>query len=238
MSVEVLYNGRLGNNIFQYVCGRLLAEENGLALETAFREPWAFEVSLPRPGERLKGHGPPIRIGDPDRVLERPWPKAHYVLDGFFQEAGWYYARKEKVLSFLKRPAVQPLPLDHVVACVRLGDYRSHRIAIHPSWYADLLKQLRPGKVTVVTDSPGDPYHRVFSSYNPEIKSSGILEDFDFIRRARALILSNSTFSWWAAFMGHAQSVYTFTRWIGNPAAQLSGFPGAITVAGRFEHEC
>lgn len=238
MSVEVEYKGRFGNNLFQYACARLFAEDNGLKLETPWLGGGGVGVRPAAGGEAWKGRQPKIRIGDPDTLFGRSWPPGHYVLDGFFQKASWYYARREHVRSFFSVPDVAPLEESHVVACVRLGDYWTHRIVIHPDWYKAVLGRLKVESLTVVTDEPGNAFHNVFSSYHPRIVSGSVADDFHLIRRARTLVLSNSSFSWWAAFMGHAQRMITFARWIDNPAALLSEFPGAEPVSGRFTHEC
>lgn len=232
MTVQVLYNGRSGNRLFQYACARLFAEENGLGLATTPPDvPWV-PIS---PAVLVKApDAPPHRLGDPDRVLEHLWPKGHYLLDGFFQEADWYWKRRDSVLGIYPMPEIPRLPEDHVVVAVRLTDYWHHKIVISPSWYHGILSALRPSTVTVVTDAPKDSYHAVFRPWKPTIVSGEVKDDFELLRSATTLVLSNSTFAWWAAFLGRPKKVYTFLPWIANPAANLCRFPGAVAVDGKF----
>lgn len=237
MSVTVDYIGRFGNNVFQYVAARLFAEENGLSLRT----PANFGAVLPvrESAEPNAGElpGKALRLGDSDELFARSFPSGNYHLSGFFQRSDWYWERRKRVLEILDVPVPKEEDPDALGVHLRLGDYRHHKIAIHPSWYVGLLKATRFSKLVVVTDQKDGKYLKHFKCWKPEVVSESVASDWKRLLGFRRLIISNSTFAWWAAFCGKSESVVTFARWIRNPIAQLAQFPKATPMEGSFEHE-
>ena len=114
MSVEVIYVGRVGNNIFQYVYARLFSIKNNLQLRTKFLYP-----NLLNPTQHTSGfnhNSPIIKIkeyivankddfsGTSVNILEETFKNARYVLEGYFQEPSIYDNNKELVKSFFNFP--------------------------------------------------------------------------------------------------------------------------------------
>ena len=44
--------------------------------------------------------------------------------------------------------------------------------------------------------------------YNATIYSKSILEDFTYIKNAGTALISQSTFAWWAVFLGNPHEIY------------------------------
>ncbi len=61
----------------------------------------------------------------------------------------------------------------------------------------------------IVTDDPGDPFHQGFATFGlpVEIHSGKWDEDFLLLASCRQMIMSNSTYSWWAGFLGRAEQI-------------------------------
>lgn len=246
MSVRVVYRGAFGNNLFQYICARLFAEENDLRLVTPWQavlnsgKPFDYESAvymLPQQGGEVF-EGPEKALGDGWPVLDKKWPKGRYGLDGYFQEAKWYYDRRDRILSFASVKPVQVRPPGEILASVRLGDYFTINKVIHPSWYHSILARLKFDKLYMVTDCPGYPYFEEFKSrYGAVVVHGDAASDFHFCREFDTIICSNSTFSWWSAFFSNASKVYTFKRWAEDPRSKLAVFPRSETVDGKFLHE-
>ncbi len=237
MSVRLGHFGRLGNHLFQYFAGRFIAEENGMALNS----PWVGQAVIPvRQTPDINAHdgdGPFLRIGDEHGALDRKWEKANYQTAGYFQVARWFFARQRRILDLVELPEVQPTPQDMLIVNVRLGDYIPSNAAIHSSWYTGILEKEKFTRMMLVTDDPENPYLRVFDKYNPIVFRGTKQQHFTLLRNARRLVMSNSTFCWWAAFLGRAEKLYIFKRWLAHPGAQLEEFPGAEAVDGNFLHE-
>jgi hypothetical protein len=61
----------------------------------------------------------------------------------------------------------------------------------------------------IVTDAPNHPLLDGFREIkNVVIRNKSRMEDFAFMKYAKRLILSQSTFSWWASFLGDQEKVY------------------------------
>lgn len=243
MSVKVNYMGRVGNHLFQYIAGRLLAEESGISLSTAWNGPWLIPVNEIASSGSMDHNGPFQVIGDESDVLDKAWPKGNYCLSGYFQKARWYWGRREKILSISNLPPVEALPESSLVMNVRLGDYYYFNVVIHPSWYLKILEREKFDKLIIVTDEIRPDYFEHFRKYSPQIVKTerngnvfeGIKHDWDLLRKARRMIASNSSFCWWALFFGAFEKVYTFERWV--PGGDLAAFPGAEVVSGAYIQE-
>jgi hypothetical protein len=61
--------------------------------------------------------------------------------------------------------------------------------------------------------------------------------DFNLLMHCQTIISSNSSFCFWAAFLGHANSVFTPKRWTDIPGDNLSEFTRALPRAAKFEGE-
>ena len=65
-------------------------------------------------------------------------------------------------------------------------------------------------RIVVVTDGPEDPFCETFKQYGVpvDIQSKHWDEDFLTLASCKKLIMSCSTYSWWAGFLGKAEKIY------------------------------
>lgn len=237
MSVEVIYNGGIGNCLFQYVCARLFAIQNNLKLTTPFKYQDIFQMT-PFEGGKQEG-GPKITIEDKDDPLSRPFAPANYSFLGYFQRSKWYTSRREEIENFMQlKPISAPaLGGSNIVLHLRMGDFVACKIAIHPSWYLNILRKEDFERLVIVTNEVNPEYISHFSIYNPVVVCSTPAHDWYLVRQFDKIICSNSTFCWWAAFLSRASRIYTFKRWIGNSGMDISWLPNSIELDGPFLHE-
>lgn len=234
MSVHVLYRSNHGNNFFQYVCARLFAERAGLDLATPWKRPELARELPARPGRQVNREM--AVLTDADNVLDRHWTPARYVLDGYFQVSQWYHRERARIRSFFALPEVPRAHEQDVVVSLRIGrDYRELGWRIPADWYVDVLSGMSFRRLHLVTDADDGAYMRPFGRWNPVRGGGNHVEDWNYIRRFRRVILSNSSFSWWAAFLGNAEDVTTFAPWVPHPAVAIGAFPGGRAVDGSFE---
>jgi hypothetical protein len=219
--IEVLYRGRLGNNLFQYCLGRIFAEEFGLQLQaqpipgfpnTADR---VSGEQIEAPTQLLAGHRIDLAAIFADRT------KRKIILDGWFQRHEYYRQYREKIRHWLtfdstvKNPEAAP----GVVMNIRRTDYVWRGWALPFSFYEDALNHLAPapGEVWIVTDDRHDPFFRGFSRWKPRFYSGTPCEQLLFMTRASRLVMSPSTFSWWPSFLGNHEEIVcpdsTFGAW-------------------------
>ena len=256
--ISVNYQGGLGNVLFQYCFGRLLAESLGYKLNAP--EVYGF------PGTKLKIDGSVYKdssvvltgqvvedkltghVVDMNKLIQNP-PKSHVICDGHFMNYDYY----KPVLNDIK---TSWLVLDDeykkikknnndVVIHIRLGDYGpAERLSF--SQYETILKNYVKewDNLYICTDSPSDPLITQFQKYGAIIHSSceetwrnGVsplatptkttLEDFSFIMSFNRIVLSVSTFSWWASVLSDASQLFYPLQGIFDPN---NSWPGNFVI--------
>jgi hypothetical protein len=241
MAVEVQFIGRLGNNLFQYALGRIIAEELGYELvcrpaavagATEVRPDSGdaatlldlagefLDVPLRIPGKHIRspheryvlgerawsGYGVPLQRILQDRRDRR------IVLRGYFQRMEYFAPYRDVVRSWL-RPRRSASPPDpdprHIVVNVRRGyDYQSLGWSLSADYYERVLSQEEPGTVHVCGVGIDNSIRRSLQPYQPVYFSGTPVEEFRFIASFKRIVLSNSTFCWWAAWLSHAEEIH------------------------------
>jgi hypothetical protein len=204
--VEVRHKARLGNNMFQYCLGRIIAEELGFALRAD------AIPGFPNTGQAVTGgswttpeqHLTGQQI-DLEGVIANRSPR-RIVLDGWFQRHEYYRPHREKIREWLAfHPGVRmPDARPDVVVHVRRTDYVHQGWALPFSYYQEAMERLVPrgGDIWIVTDDRHDPFFRNFTQWRPTFASGTAVEDMLLMSRAKRIIMSQSTFSWWPTFLG------------------------------------
>jgi hypothetical protein len=210
--IEVRYKARLGNNLFQYCLGRILAEELGFALDAQPID------GFPGTRERISGN----RYEAPEEVLTEyridldrlrtDTTARKIILDGWFQRYEYYRPFRGRIQNWLRTdayPATAPAD-DDVVVNVRRTDYVTLGWALPFSFYEEAIQRAgtKAGRIWIITDAPKDPFFKRFKAWRPRFFSGPPLEQLAFMAQARRLVLSPSTFCWWAAFLGNPEEVY------------------------------
>ena len=145
-----------------------------------------------------------------------------------FQNYKYYKNHKQLIKKILDIPKEKLIKFEDndVVIHYRLGDTKTEHlkkkvrhnekyIGYHNNqnmtndYFIDILVNNNFNKVYVVTDSPNDKYIKTLKlKINCEIISNNMYNDFLFLVSAPNLIISHSTFSWWAAFLSNAKKIY------------------------------
>ena len=206
--IELVYNGGLGNQMFQYCFARMTAQEMGLKLRA---KPLA---DFPNTNEPVFGQ----EIEKPEIKLtctkENPLNYASVlkhknekiILDGFFQNFNQYPFNKEQITKWFELPDYNrkyKIYSNDLVIHLRLGDYTYHGLSLTYDYYKQILAQTTFDKLYIVTNQPNDQFLKNFKTdYEPIIIShKEHIKDLQFITKFSKIIGSASTFSWWSAYL-------------------------------------
>jgi Glycosyl transferase family 11 len=210
--VEVKYMGLFGNRLYEYCLGRIIAETLGYKLKA---EPIPGFTSS---GQTVDGldysDGAVEELAgmkiDLAAVLNNRTPRK-ILLRGYFQRYEYFQPYKDLIRKKWLVPDLPPPPPHsdrEIVLHVRRGDYILQGWATPFEFFQNVIELAGCDRVYIVTDAPKDPFFRRFKKYHPVIVSKSQLEDFAFLRSFKKMVISESTFSWWAAFLSDAETVY------------------------------
>lgn len=237
MSVTVIPLGRLGNNMFQYALGRIIAEHHGFGY--SFRPPVQratpprgtladFSGSFPKAGFDLPGELYEYPVESYVIAKDPEW-KGNIIdlnailanrgrrcirLSGYFQRYEYFAPHRETLRSWFKchtAPCLHSnISSKDIVVTVRRGvDFGIHDWLLPYSFYNTILSSLNDlGKVFVCGVDIDRAFRRKLAIYNPIYVEGTPPEHFAFLQRFNRIILANSTFCWWAAFLSDATELY------------------------------
>jgi hypothetical protein len=210
--IEVRYNGRLGNQLFQYCMGRILAEGLGYELNAKPIEGFP-NTQKPVKGKNysyyfrrhMYGHDVDLKSILADKS------KRNIVLTGYFQNYSYYKPHKTVIKRhWLKtNNPFKRTNKNDIVVHVRRTDCMHVGFGLPFSYYEDALETASYRRVFICTDDPQSRFLQNFKKYRPIIRHSTALNDFHFIMSFNKIIQSQSSYSWWASFLSKAKEIYT-----------------------------
>lgn len=216
--VIVRYLGTLGNQLWQYVVGRALAENRGELFFArgirGFRQarPIVFG-NVGNVGNVGKGFGIKKYSG---HELPKPSEGEIAILQGYFQrfshlvELGATEKAKNWARPSTSRPQTSPRAADLVVS-VRRG-WNGYPTTQCPDVeiYMDIIRNLNVTTTWITTDSPSDPYFEPLrrSGLPVQFVDGSAIEQYRFIASSNRIVVAPSTFSWWASYVSQADEIY------------------------------
>ena len=230
--VRVKYRSRLGNHLAQYCFVRRMAEGLGFDLRVSPIPGFPRAGSL---GRAWRRHLPfqtrqMIRTDhelDLAPILADRRPRIIDVF-GLFQRYEYFSPRKAAIRDWLWTGPITPGDGDELTIHVRTGDvWRTgsaelERVGgpISPeyhtlpfSFYRRIIEERAWRSVQVVTEDPADPMvQKLARSFGAGLAPGSAIEDFNRLRASRNIVLSVSTFAWWAAWLSDARPDLLSTR--------------------------
>lgn len=241
--------GRTGNQLFQYAAARYVAMRNNLYLETEWPNPNFLKV-VPwnNVGDTCKH--PEVLLTDltgagaQKNMLNGTFNQCRVILDGYFQDVAYFNNNREQIREWFE-PCQMPRNTEDWVLHYRTTDYWHPQVdsMIEPEWYYRILKSnsyfdgKNGDRVLIVTDDVWDPcvgeLQKMIGN-KCHISDGNPKQDFDTIRSSDRVICGNSSFSWWAAFLGKPKVCFTFKSWMRFSPLNLANMAGATPVDGQF----
>lgn len=214
---------RMGNRMFSYAIGRIIAE----------RKKYQFIAEAITSFSKTYNHTPSSDISSLHNPLSlRSIFGSHsidfniidehngdIVIDSFAQQADHYIDHRDKIREWFEIENDIQVDPDELVVHIRETDYKSINMFLGDTFYVDIIDNLSYNKVTIVTDNCRSPLIVKLANAGCRIHSTEpvtkfsidnnatIMDDFKYMQKANSILLSQSSFSWWAAFLGNPSRV-------------------------------
>jgi hypothetical protein len=209
--------GRLGNQMFEYAFGRIIAEELGyklihnLNLLQPFNLPSINGKSFNTTEQYIDG----LNFYSDNLLNEIIGNKndRKITLHGYFQKYCYIKPYKEKIKNWFHLDKEDVYFDDTTVGIhLRKGDltYCNQWMDMDDSYYLNILERENFDKIIITSDTPDYPLIKnIISKYkNVALFNADTLSTLKVFSCFKNLILSNGTFSWWMAFLGNPKKVY------------------------------
>lgn len=217
MSITMSFAGNNCNNFFQYALLRIIAEKNGYGFyipEEAKQRLLRFfpnlDMGVDYFEEKYSYYEKHEQPFDPSIFNAKDGTYIH----GFFQTDKYFEGFEDKVKEWFK---IEPLVIEENTCYIHLRgtDYYKGWPYLPVQYYAGAMHEMfkfEPRiKFKVVTDD-----RKAAKEYFPEFEviSGNDVFDFTLMMSADHLIIANSSYSWWAAYLNeNAKIIMAPKRW-------------------------
>jgi len=202
--------GTLGNNMWQYAVSRIIAEKNNLKLN-CYSIPGFSNTNQIIDGK--ENDNPVFEINGHHFDINSSLENSRVEMSGYVQRYEYIKPYKDKVRKWFEldiEPPFQVLSTDFVVS-IRRG-WNGYPTSLCPSkeYFLDIFKNVDHKRIILCTDSFEDPFFDFILSLDTEVIQAKFspLQQFALIKSANKVLLTASTYCWWAAFLSNASEIY------------------------------
>jgi len=243
------FHGRLGNNMFQVAATAAIAKKLDVEFSVPSYTLAGHRGQLP---VELQGFSYPYnyhqdnvvqhheKVGEKDSKYTELPVKDEIKLCGFFQSSKYfddirddlinkYFSPASWVLNLSKKYNIGPKSL---AICVRRGDYlmlQHNHCVLAEQYYQDvcldIVNRTNIEQVFVFSDDL-DWCADVFSEMSPVLVKEDKFVQLYMMTQMKNVVLANSTFSWWGAYLNNMNGIVYFPDpWYGpnNQHIDVSG---------------
>lgn len=202
--------GTLGNNMWQYAVSRIIAEKYSLKLD-------CYSIpGFPKTSEIVDGN----MYTDPVYEIEGHYfdldflpIKCKIEMKGYVQRYEYIKQHKNKVKDWFQLDTESPIKVlqDDFVVSIRRG-WNGYPVSLCPpkEFFINIFDRVKYNRIILCTDTFEDPFFDFMNDLNVEVIKAQYspLEQFALIRSANKILLTPSTYCWWAAFLSNASEIY------------------------------
>lgn len=222
--VEVIYRNRLGNRLFQYCLGRIVAQSlkwqlkchpiNGFSHTRESVQGAVFSAPTHKYDDKT--------VNELSTITTDPTPR-HIVLRGWFQQYKFFASHASQIHQWLQPDSSSPgaFPASNkndLLLHLRLGaDYERRKWIIDPDFYLQVLDIVRPlNRIFICYDWREQISQSILNrclspllhKHAQVFQGATWLDEFNFVRQFQNIAIAPSTFCWWAAYLSRADSIY------------------------------
>ncbi len=226
-TVSVRLLGLLGNRFWGFCIGKIVAEELGYNLYCkpiiGFPNTYIYNGNKPSNKYPTDVHNCEQEIDLKSIITNKK--QRNIKLQGYFQRLRYIAPYVDKIRNewLVMDPALKyEVNSNDVVIHIRF----KYPYPLPFSYYEKALSSITYDQVYICTNEPNHPSLKLFDKYKPIIRSTSSLsvmmnnkvswdeisklnlDDFTFINSCNKIIISTSTYSWWAAFLSDASEIY------------------------------
>lgn len=224
MTVYAVREGGLGNQLFQLAAaiglagggdGRLLPPERRFALDVEELAPRLLPRITRVDRQMVRSIPPSLQYVEPRSLSAAFAPRPHFtrrpcLITGYFQHPDWYSAALPTIVDGLLAAAprgTSATPSAPPVVNVRGGDYHHHGWVLPTSFYVAAAREVPLASAITIADDPerGAMIAAVLTATGVEVtppQPTTPISDFWRLATAPVVVMSNSTFTWWAVHVG------------------------------------
>ena len=207
--INVQKLGTLGNNMWQYAVARVIAEKYNLKLN-------CYSIpGFPNTQQSVDGNecnSPSVKITG--HLFDiNSLGSSRIEMAGYVQRYEYIRDHKEKVREWFQLDVESPievLPTDFVVSIRRGWNGWPTSLCPPKEYFIEVFKHVEHGRIILCTDSFDDPFFNFIDDLDVEVIKAKYspLEQFALIKSANNILLTSSTYCWWAAFLSDAENIY------------------------------
>ena len=225
MSVIVQYDpaGRMGNRMFQYAFGYILAKLKNC--DFFYDDLHNFNIKSNLYTGSLTNPITTRSFGDQYADIEALINyNGDIIVNSFLQKSSFYINHREELRAIFNIKT-DTINKDKLVVHIRETDYKLVNAFLGYDFYKSLIGSSKFDDVIIVTDNSSCNTVKRLIDAGCSLSSEGIvdnfkvysddrgIQDFKTLMYSENIAISQSSFSWWAAFLGnHKQIIFPFKR--------------------------
>jgi len=210
--------GRMGNRMFQYIFGYILAKRRGCNFFHEALPNFGIESNYTTPTgntTNTKSYG--NNDVDMNYLLST---NNTIIVDSYVQRAEYYLPFRDEIRRHLRCDKIETVNQDKLILHIRETDYTQINTFLGYEVYKKVIEAAGISDVVIVTDNSNcDTVQKLLSDgciLNTEgyvatfthTSDGRAMEDFRTLLCSENIAISQSSFSWWAAFLGNQKNIY------------------------------
>lgn len=239
MKIFLQLSGGLGNQMFQYVFGKKIQKKYDCELffehDNVGNRKYMLDIfgiqenkiptNLVVNKIIYKGSFHNDTLSRYDNFID----KENYYIDGYFQHTEYFNEIQEDVYKIFKLDSPTKINDDYVVLQIRRTDYvytKSHLVC-DVNWYYRALQNFENIKKVVFVSDDLTWCKNNFTNLSKELIFLELneKETLGFLQNSKNIIISNSTFGWWGAWLSKSTNVVQPKIWLNNDSSWELGCP-------------